>query len=175
MSADLVPVLFANACGGIFVLVLLALGTYLIVFSLRSKKKAEASQGWPSVAGTMTLSEVKQSINRNEDGIESISYYPAVEYTYQYAGQSFTSKRLQFGGVQGQKNSTNAQKVLARYPQGGSVTVYYNPENPSEAVLERQAGGSKVSLVIGIILLVLSVCIACPLLVSLVRNLLSGV
>lgn len=31
MSGELVPVLFANLCGGIFVLVLLVLGIYLVI------------------------------------------------------------------------------------------------------------------------------------------------
>jgi hypothetical protein len=175
MSGDMIPILFANVCGGIFVLALLGLGAYLIFFSLRSKKKAEDSQGWPSTNGTIVSAEVKRSVNRDEDGHESYAYYPAVEYTYQCAGQTFTGKRLSFGGLVAQKNPAAVQTALQKYPAGGAVTVYYNPDNPSEAVLERQAGGVKWALVIGIICLVLSVCIACPLLVSLIRTILSSV
>jgi hypothetical protein len=173
MSGDLVPVLFANLCGGIFVLALLVLGIYLVVFSLRSKKKAEESQIWPNSPGTVTLAEVKRSVNRDDDGNESYSYYPKVEYTYQVGGQMFTGKRLAFGGLVAQKNPASVQKDLERYPVGGQVTVYYDPGKPSEAVLERQAGGLKWGLIVGIICLVLSLCIACPLLFGLVRNLTS--
>jgi hypothetical protein len=44
------------------------------------------------------------------------------------------------------------------------VTVYYNPNNPSEAVLERAAGGSVLGIVIGIIFLLVSLCVGCPVL-----------
>jgi hypothetical protein len=30
-----------------------------------------------------------------------------------------------------------AQATAARYPIGATVTVYYNPANPAEAVLEK--------------------------------------
>lgn len=173
MSGELVPVLFANLCGSIFVLVLLVLGIYLVVFSLRSKKKAEESQNWPNVPGTVTQTEVKRSVNRDDDGNESYAYYPKIEYTYQVGGQTLTGKRLAFGGQVAQKNPASVQKDLERYPVGGQVNVYYDPNKPSEAVLERQAGGLKWGLIVGIICLVLSLCIACPLLISLIRNLTS--
>ena len=34
----------------------------------------------------------------------------------------------------------------AKYPAGSQVTVYYNPQNPSESVLERRATGSLLLL-----------------------------
>ena len=173
MSGDLLLVLIVSLCGGIFVLILLALGIYLVVFSLRSKKKAEESQNWPSTSGAVTLAEVKRSVNRDEDGNESYAYYPKVEYTYQVGGETYTGKRLAFGGVLAQKNPDSVQKTLERFPLGGPVTVYYDPEKPTDAVLERQAGGLKWGLIVGIICLVLSLCIACPLLIALIRNLTS--
>lgn len=32
---------------------------------------------------------------------------------------------------------SGASKVVEKYPAGSTVTVYYNPENPAEALLER--------------------------------------
>ncbi len=31
---------------------------------------------------------------------------------------------------------SGAHKVVARYPMGAQVMVYYNPQNPSEALLD---------------------------------------
>jgi hypothetical protein len=171
VSGELVPVLFANLCGGIFVLILLAFGIYLVVFSIRSKKKTEESQNWPSTTGTVTLAEVKRSVNRDEDGNESYAYFPKVEYSYQVGGETLTGNRLAFGGVLAQSNPAPAQKTLERYPLDGQVTVYYDPEKPSDAVLERKAGGMKWGLIVGIMCLALSLCIACVLLIALIRNL----
>jgi hypothetical protein len=173
MIGDLFPNLFASLCGGFFVLVLLALGIFLIVFSVRSRKKAEESQAWPNTTGSITLSEVKRIVNRDDDGNESYAFIPSVEFSYSVAGQSYSGKRLAFGGSIAQKDPAAVQKGLERYPVGAQVTVYYNPEKPSEAVLERQAGGIKWAMTLGILCLVLSFCIACPLLYGLISKLIS--
>jgi hypothetical protein len=39
--------------------------------------------------------------------------------------------------------------------------VYYNPDDPSDAVLERQAGGATLSLVIGIVFMVIGLSLGC--------------
>jgi len=36
---------------------------------------------------------------------------------------------------------SGAHKVVARYPAGAQVMVYYNPQKPSEALLERSMPG----------------------------------
>jgi hypothetical protein len=113
MSGELFPFLFGSLCFGFFVLVLMALGIYLVVFSLRSKKKAEDSQNWPGTPGTITLTEVKRSVNRDDDGNESYAYYPKVEYTYQVGGETLTGKR-----------PASVQNDLERYPVGGQVTSF---------------------------------------------------
>ncbi len=172
MPENFVPLLFALLCGGVFVLALVALGVFLIVYSMRSRKKAEASQSWPSTVGRITAAEVKQSVSRDDDDREHYAYYPSVEYEYQVAGQTYTGKRIAFGGTVATSNPNQAAAQLDRYPVGGEVTVYYNPEKPSEAVLERKAGGFAWGLAVGIVCLVLGACIACPLLIGVVRNLL---
>jgi hypothetical protein len=166
MSDNLIPFLFALVCGGFFILLLAAVGIFLIIYSRRSSKKADASLSWPATPGTVTFAEVKRGTNRDDDGNESYVYYPSVQYTYQVQGQSFTGRNIAFGGKLASNDPAQAEKELARYPLNGQVPVYYNPDNPSEAVLERKAAGAKWGLVVGIILLVVSICMACPLLIG---------
>jgi hypothetical protein len=144
MVGNMFPVLFAVLCGGFFLLVLLGLGIYLINFSMRSKKKTEDSQNWPSTTGTITLAEAKTSISRDSDGDESVSYYPHVEFTYQVGNQTFNGNRISFGGVVGKNNQAAIQQSLSRF-KGGMAA--------------------------GIICVVLAACIACGLLVALISNL----
>ena len=168
---DKLPLGFGLICGGFFFLITLAGGILLILLSAKSKKKAGASQQWPNVPGMISVSELRQSTNTDDDGHISYAYYPHVEYSYSILGQSYTSKQIAFGGVRGFNNPNQAQTALVKYPVNTPVQVFYNPQNPSEAVLERIAGeGAKGTKVIGIILLVLSVLIACPLLIGLIRN-----
>jgi hypothetical protein len=160
---DSFPLIFGLLCGGFFVLLILLCGAGLIFYALRSRKKAEASQGWPGTSGQISRSEVKRSASSDDDGNTSYSYSPVVEYTYQVGGQAFSSRRMVFGAVKGYSSPAKAEKELARHPAGATVTVYYNPENPAEAVLERTAGGFNAMLIGGIICLVIGLCGACPL------------
>jgi hypothetical protein len=63
-------------------------------------------------------------------------YYPEVTYEYQVDGTTYTSSKINvimFGS-----DISYAQGVLNRYPIGSTVDVHYNPDNPSDAVLETQ-------------------------------------
>lgn len=164
------PLLFGLLCGGFFFLITLALGVGLIIFSNRSKKKADASLTWPSVPGRVISANVRESINRNDDGLETTSYYPQVEYTYEVNGQDLISKKLSFGGIIAQKTRDTVVTHLAQYPAGSTVLVYYNPLNPGEAVIERTQAGARWALVVGLILVGIAACIGLMGLVSLIRN-----
>lgn len=50
---------------------------------------------------------------------------------------------------------SGARKVVERYPAGAQVMVYYNPEKPSEALLERGMPG--IIKLLWIILIVLDI------------------
>jgi len=166
MNGNTFPLFFASVCGGFFFLLTIGLGLYLVISNIKARKKADASQNWPSVPGTITTAEVKKSISHDDDNNEIINYYPFVEYTYQVAGRQFSAKRLSFGALVAPKNPAVVQEKLQKYPVGGQVAVFYDPQNPSDAVLERQAGGFKMGMIIGIICLVISLCIGCGLLYS---------
>ncbi|MFN2215995.1 MAG: DUF3592 domain-containing protein [Anaerolineales bacterium] len=168
---NLGPMLFASVCGGFFFLVTIALGLYLVISNINARKKAGASQSWPSVSGTVTNAQVKESVSSDDDDNETVSYYPAVEYTYQVGGQQFSGKRLSFGGLITTGNYGKVQEKLQKYPVGGQVPVFYDPQNPSDSVLEREAGGFRAGMIIGIICLVISLCIGCGLLYSWINRL----
>ena len=154
-------VLFGVVCGTVLILGFIGVGIFLIVRSMQSRKKAEASQGWPSTAGQISESRVAHSTHTDTEGDSTDSYTPYIEYTYQVAGQDYTGRDLTFGFTQGYGNASKAQAILAKYPVGAQVNVYYDPAEPQKAVLERQAGGFGVGLVLGIIFLVLGLCLGC--------------
>jgi len=166
MSQSLVP-LIGVFCAGLFILVFAAAGVFLIYQSVRSRQKADASRSWPATSGQVTDAQVAHHTNTDSDGDTSEHYTPKVSYTYQALGQEYQGNKIGFGFQQSFGSSAKAQAALARFPVGGQVTVYYDPNNPSEAVLERKAGGSTLSLVLGIIFIVVSLCLGCPGMVAL--------
>jgi hypothetical protein len=100
-----------------------------IIFFMR-RKMATVSQ-WPSTMGTV----ISSYLERRNSGDGSANY-PVVQYSYQVGGQTFQSSKLAPGPEVG---GTGAGKVVARYPAGAQVMVFYHPQNPSEAILERKA------------------------------------
>lgn len=96
----------------------------------------------------------------------SDSSSPQISYYYQALGQQYTGNKISFGFVKSHNSSRQAEAELARFPLGSSVTVYFNPPNPAEAVLERKAGSSVIATILGVFFIFLGMCIACPLIFS---------
>ena len=113
----------------VFVLFILNVIFLAIIFFIR-RRMATVSQ-WPSTMGTVMMSRVEQ--RSTSDGYTD---YPVVQYSYQIGGQPYQGMKLAPGPEVG---GTGAGKVVSKYPSGAQVMVFYNPQNPSEAVLERKA------------------------------------
>ncbi|MDQ2692644.1 MAG: DUF3592 domain-containing protein [Chloroflexota bacterium] len=118
-----------SICGSLVVVDAIFLG--IILFTRRKVTKAST---WLSTLGTVTESRIQMRSN-SEGGRTS---YPLVRYTYQVMERSYQSQKVVPGMDVG---GSGAQKVVARYPVGAQVMVYYNPEDPSEALLERGMPG----------------------------------
>ena len=112
-----------------FVLFILNIIFLTIIFFMRRRMAVVAQ--WPSTLGTVAMSRIDR--RSSSDGYTD---YPVVQYSYQVGGQSYQSYKLAPGPEVG---GTGAGKVVAKYPAGAQVMVFYNPQNPSDAVLERKA------------------------------------
>jgi Protein of unknown function (DUF3592) len=61
--------------------------------------------------------------------------FAEITYSFTIGGKTYRSSRI---GLASGPNFFNVAATLKRYPQGKSVTVFYNPNNPSESILERE-------------------------------------
>jgi hypothetical protein len=145
MSTEKIIVVL-SICGSLFVFDAIFLG---IIFVTR-RKVAQASS-WPSTMGTVTLSTIEMR-SSSEGGSTP---YPVVHYSYQVMGQPYQGSKVMPGPDVG---GVGARKVVARYPAGAQVMVYYNPEKPSEALLERSLPGFIKLLWIILVILDLFLC-----------------
>jgi Protein of unknown function (DUF3592) len=119
----------------------LLIGGSLIVKSILDGRTAKASVGWPSVPGTVVFSGMVE--DRQAD---SASSSPLVTYSYIVNGQILEGSRVRFSGVQ-------TRKILAQYPKGNTVQVFFDPQRPSNAVLEK-GGSTRVMLFVGVAVIV---------------------
>ncbi|HEY6073142.1 MAG TPA: DUF3592 domain-containing protein [Anaerolineales bacterium] len=116
---------------GLLVLALLLLNAiFLAVIYFMRRKMREVSE-WPYTQGRVTESALE-----SRSGEEGSTDYPRVRYSYQMLGRAYQGSQIATGPEVG---GSGARRVIERYPAGAAVRVYYNPQNPEEAVLEQKA------------------------------------
>jgi len=127
---------------------LLLLGALLIGVGLFALQRRGASRGWPQAAAAIEVSEV-----RPETFSETEMYKLVIRYRYGAPGGTFTSNHLATTGRLYRKPAA-AQKIVDRYPVGSSVMARYNPDDPSEAMIEPEgASGGLMFILFGLLCL----------------------
>lgn len=129
-------------------MIFMVIGIVLLFIYFRNLAKVRASQTWSTAQGTVIQSWVRKSNSTDSDGSVSSSYHPEIHYSYQIMGVDYQGNKIAFGPKVG-GNRSGAEKMVEKYPTGANVTVYYQPDKPANAVLERSI--SKISLVMGIV------------------------
>ena len=95
------------------------LGGYGVVKSL-------SAQRWETVEGKIVESRASRgSRSRSE---------PQIVYEYQVAGRLYKSEKIAFLFVT--SSESDVFETVSKYPPDAKVTVYYNPADPAQAVLE---------------------------------------
>ena len=139
--------------------VLVIVGIVMIFLRRRSAALQAASVNWPTGEGR--ISDAKLHSFRDND--KHLNYMARVWHAYEVNGQSYTAEKISWGGQPYGRVATQANEILARYPVGTPVKVYYNPQKPKQSVLEpHNTGGVKTMgwiaiafFVIGIVFFVL--------------------
>ena len=97
----------------------------------QAKALESAAKNWPMTKGTIIKSRVQVSPG------EYTTVNPHIEYRYQVGAVEYTSMQVRPGDKLINKySSTECYDLVEQYPVGAEVDVYYNPKDPSEAVLE---------------------------------------
>ncbi len=112
------------------------------------------TETWPSTEGVVLEATVEaESVQTGE--INSTSFYPHVVYHYTVAERQQTGDRITWNNDLSFQSTLQAKEVLADYPVNQAVTVYYNPQNPGQAVL-RRGGGESMEILRGLGIIVLA-------------------
>ncbi len=123
----------------VYVMLLAPLG--LVVFAAIYKYlEVRAASDWPSVPGKVMIAKSEtRKVKVIDSGRETGHRFEErnfanITYEYVVAGQKYRDNRVSIGEDRG---NFEVAETVARYPVGKPVTVYYNPNKRSEAVLER--------------------------------------
>jgi hypothetical protein len=150
----------------LYMLIPIVFGLFAILFGgvflfngLRGRQQSDASRGWPTAPGRVTAAVMHTRTNFSSDGAPTVSYQPVVDYDYAVIGAPYHASRIAFGADSFGRRQ--AEAVLAKYPPGSAVRVYYNPEKPDEAVLEQSAKGTLVFMIVGGLFTLIGLCVIC--------------
>ena len=129
-----------NAVGALMSLVFIAIGLGMLYYAHTMSTKAQQSLMWPSTEGVISHSAVLTQMRQASGTSSSPPTYKAdVAYRYKVQGRDYSSERISLMDIS--STAGHAQGIVDRYPDGASVTVYYNPGDPSDALLERGTTG----------------------------------
>lgn len=122
-----------------------ALGGLLSVFGVYFLFAANESLSWPSVEGTVVQTEVRRDTRSRKGSAGAtlntyVEYYVSINYTYDIEGNSYVASRYSLGqgdrvGRTYKERSDAEAEAASRFPEGTTVTVHYDPKQPTEAVL----------------------------------------
>lgn len=117
----------------IFTLIFGGVGIGLLVWGVISYRTALESRNWPTTEGIVTFSEVYTSTD--SDGT---TYGATVNYRYTVNDQSYNGDKVSLTDYSSSSRG-RAEDIVERYEEEDIVTVYYDPYDPSKAVLETGA------------------------------------
>lgn len=122
----------------------LFVGLALFLYGLTIVYGAYQSSSWLPVNGTITVSSMRVDTSTSTTGTggsyrstTSTSYAPEISYEYSLMGVKYSNSGIILGGNIGTGSSARASRLINKYPVGAAVTVYYNPRDPYQSVLER--------------------------------------
>ncbi len=116
-------------------LIVWAQGAIFVVIGLASSwaafldhRKAQAALAWPATQGKVLFASVREVRG------DSTTYKPDILYEYHAHGLHHSAKVWRFGAFSNSSKS-KTEAIIAEYPYGRDITVFFNPQNPADAVL----------------------------------------
>jgi len=94
-------------------------------FSAKDLGLMFSSDDWQTTQAIIIQSKVNKGSRGGPDS-------PWIEFRYQVAGQRFVSDQIDFG-----QWSYDVLSYLKDYPIGAEVTIYYDPDEPQQSVLNK--------------------------------------
>lgn len=123
------------------------LGLIVMLSSLWLQRMNSKAASWPSANGTI-ITSIPYANPKNTDSDIFI------KYRYTINALTFESKVISFATRSDTRS--DRERLVAKYPVGSIVPIYYDPNNPKTSVLERNPSrGWMGAFAIGTILIVI--------------------
>jgi len=101
-----------------------------------TRRAIRRAESWVPVKGEITRSEVVKTRSRGH-GNRATYYEARIEYDYEFEGRQYHGDTICVGGTFHTSLSRHAKERCRRFPEGANTIVYVDPQEPSDACLER--------------------------------------
>nr|WP_159063639.1 DUF3592 domain-containing protein [Thaumasiovibrio occultus] len=114
-----------------FHLIFSIVGVVALSAGINQLLHAHASKQWTSTSAVVTHSYVDQY--RDSEG--AVYYTPFIRYDYKVGDRIKVGSQIKIGSVDTNMVSL-VEEAIRPYPVGRAMTVFYNPDNTDEVVIE---------------------------------------
>jgi hypothetical protein len=126
--------------GVIFILIALSVA----ISAIKEWRRYHESDNWTPVTAEIISANIS-----SRKGTKSTTYFVNITYAYEVFGQPYQSGQFSFGSEgTGYETKKAAEKVIAKYPPGSKQMIYYDPNQPAQAVLERKYDATSAILAV---------------------------
>jgi hypothetical protein len=99
------------------------------------RREIAAARTWSSAASRVVETRIDETVATKG----GTTYYPCVVYDYTAGGRALRGQRTHLGEVVGFSFRRKAERRLKQLADAAAVQVYYDPADPTHAVIERTA------------------------------------
>jgi len=147
---------------GVQIILLVAMvlfGAFFIYKGFHAILRQQQTMSFKPTTGIMVSSSIGQnSTGRNAAGQpagpEQVAYYPIVVFSYSVDGQRYTGRHYNEADMYG-LSQNDVESIVNQYPAGKVCTIYYNPANPADSILQRDLGAAPyIFILVGILIIV---------------------
>lgn len=144
----------------LFCLAFIGTGIGLLIKLLKNFSKASHSKNWLSTSGKIISSELDAQTTTDEDGYQTTTYIANVLFQYTVNDIVFECDCINFDYGMRTSNRRIQQAVVEHYSTGSPVNVYYDPDDPQQAVLEKRVDGVYTSIMVAAVFILIGVIVA---------------
>lgn len=109
---------------------------------LATRAQIAAARAWPKVEGEIIQSEVRLPQAHTSD--EESDARPLIRYRYRIGGEDHEGRSLALGAG-GPMEHALAADLVAKYPVGRRVDVYYDQKNPRQSTLDPRSKDNAIT------------------------------
>ena len=108
---------------------------------------------WPTSEGQISISTVIHGVREPGHRGPRIYYTPNVKYTFAVNDHEYTGNRIHVTRDHRYDSPSEAIPIANQYKAGDSVVVFYDPNNPQDAVLDIGANWELFICILGLIVI----------------------